>query len=358
MTIFPDAADRPLVYSVQEGSPAGRAGIRAGDLIISVGDRTTDTMTKFMNFSVLFVRAVAQGQDVTFGLARNGSPMAVSIPRPKDSDVEPLTPAERRILDRQGGVLSTATQTPLRPMSAAIRPPGDLTSVVAVLYAPAQHSTRPGATRGTVGYVMIQATVPPLPAGATALPETNTSVQPPGSLDANPSTAPVLAAPRPLPLPRVDNVTVAVSAQLAGLPEGQYKLVVGQYGDCTDLAAIAAQPVAVSLGTIQVHSDGRGSLQSAPIAYAPRDFLAHVVAVVAPAAPGTGNLAVAQATVTTGNTISTGIWACGTFHLANPRHPLPGEHPEPPESRPIPSPVNPGPSAPVTPPPRPVPDQP
>jgi hypothetical protein len=245
-------------------------------------------------------------------------------------------------------------------MPTVIRPPRDLTSVVAVLYGPAQNSTRPGASRGTVGFVMIQLTVPPLPAGATALPETNTSVQQTGSLvnPSNPSTVPVLDPPRMGPPAHAKNVTVAVSAQLSGLPEGQYNLVVGQYGDCADLAAIAAQQVAVSLGTIQVHADGRGSLQNASIASAPRDFLTRVVAVVAPAAPGTGNLAAAQATVTTGNTISTGIWGCGIFHMANPRYPLSGELPVAPASRAIPPSANPATSAPVVPPPRPTPVQP
>jgi hypothetical protein len=62
------------------------------------------------------------------------------------------------------------------------------------------------------------------------------------------------------------------------------------------------------------------------------------VAIVAPAAPGTGNTAVAEATATSGNTITTGIWGCGSFHVANPGGPLPGERPEAPVRRPLPAP--------------------
>jgi hypothetical protein len=360
MTIFSDSADRPTVYSVQPGSPAAKAGVKTGDVITAVGHQTTDTMSKFMNMSVPLVRALDPGKGVPFRFARDGEPIKLAIARPKDSDLQPLTPAEEHVWDRQKGVLTTATQVPVVPMPAVIRPPGDLTSVVAVLYGPAQNSTHAGASRGTVGFVMIQLTVPPLPAGATALPETNTSVQQTGSFvnPSNPSTVPVLGPPRMGPRAHAKNVTVAVSAQLSGLPEGQYNLVVGQYGDCADLAAIAAQQVAVSLGTIQVHADGRGSLQNASIASAPRDFLNHVVAVVVPAAPGTGNLAAAQATVTTGNTISTGIWGCGIFHMANPRYPLSGELPVAPASRAVPPSAIPATSAPVVPPPRPAPVQP
>src|SRR5580704_6957193 len=115
MTVFPDSADRPVVYSVQPNSAAAKAGVRAGDVVTSVGRQTTDTMSKFMNMSLPLVRALNPGEDIPFQFARDGKAMKVAIARPKDSDLQPLSPAEQHVLDRQGGVISPATQEPDRP---------------------------------------------------------------------------------------------------------------------------------------------------------------------------------------------------------------------------------------------------
>ena len=115
MTIFPDSADRPSVYRVQPGSPAAKAGVKKGDVVTSVGHQTTDTMTKFMNMTIPLVKALNPGTGVPFAVMRNGNPVKVSIARPSDSDLQPLTPSDSAVLDRQGGVISTATQEPERP---------------------------------------------------------------------------------------------------------------------------------------------------------------------------------------------------------------------------------------------------
>jgi hypothetical protein len=115
MTIFPDSADRPIVNSVQPDSPADQAGIRPGDTITSVGRQTTDTMTKFMNMTLPLVRALDPGEKVPFQIARNGRMMKLAVPRPKDSELQPLTPSEQHVVDRQGGVISAATQDVQRP---------------------------------------------------------------------------------------------------------------------------------------------------------------------------------------------------------------------------------------------------
>lgn len=115
MTVFPDGADRPVVYDVQPGSPAAKANVKAGDVISSVGHQTTDTMSKFMNMTLPLVRALNPGEGVPFSVARNGRMVKVSIPRPSDTDLQPLTPNEQSVLDRQGGVISPATQEVERP---------------------------------------------------------------------------------------------------------------------------------------------------------------------------------------------------------------------------------------------------
>jgi hypothetical protein len=334
MTVFPNSADAPYVYSVLADSPAAKAGVKPGDVITSVGDKTTETMTKLMNFGNAYMRSRKDGQGVGFRLVRNGNPITLSVLRPKDSEIEPLTPSEQHIADRQAGVLSTETQEMARPAATqpARRPHGDLTSVVAVLYGPSQRATV-GQVRGTVGNVMVQFTVPAPqtlnpPGVVLAVPQTSVTVQPSGSLinPGNPSMVPNLGGPAMGPPLVGGNVAAIVTANLAGLPEGRYDLVVGQFGDCADLTAVAMQQVATRLGTILVHSNGEGSL-NAPVGIAPRDFLARTVAVVAPTAPGSGNVVAAEATANTGNTVTTGVWGCGVFHLANPRKPLPAEYP-------------------------------
>jgi hypothetical protein len=488
MTVFPDSADRPVVNSVQDGSPAAKAGIRSGDVITGIDHQTTDTMDKFMNFSIPYVRDLSEGQKIPFRLARNGNPVNLSIPRPKDSELPPLSPSEQRILERQGGVLSTKTQEPVRQtppvperrqrprmaqqqrqpqngalaaqsglgavgqnpnqqgtnglggvglglgglgggvpgstgtgtMPNALGSTGNVNSVVAVLYGTAQNTSqntsqtaatsgqtgmananrraRNGFTNsGAVGYVTIQSTVPlsqsatnPLgttgnmgtntgntttgvtgtgvngtgtagattgttatgaTAGAGVTSQTNTGI--PGSIvnptEPNQINIPQIGAPggaNPV-TGNTGNGTAAgnvnnngntntnnpstVSAQVVGLPAGQYALVVSQYGDCGDAAAVATGPVAANLGTIQVGANGQGVLQNVPVSYPPQAFLGRVVSLLPPTAPGTGNGVlvgrtgqIGNGTTTPNNLNPSTVLGCGVFGFANPQRPFAG----------------------------------
>jgi S1-C subfamily serine protease len=84
MTVFADPSDRPVIHSVQPGSPAASAGVRPGDLIQGVDRQPIDTMTDLMSFGVPLVRDLDPGTQMTWHLNRDGSALAVSIPRPSD----------------------------------------------------------------------------------------------------------------------------------------------------------------------------------------------------------------------------------------------------------------------------------
>lgn len=62
------------VMRVQEGSPAERAGVRSGDLLVSIGDATVagvDDLLRLMDHTVI-------GRKVEIGLVRKGVPLAVT----------------------------------------------------------------------------------------------------------------------------------------------------------------------------------------------------------------------------------------------------------------------------------------
>jgi serine protease Do len=103
--------DGIAVTRVVDDSPAERAGVRKGDIIVSLNDRTINSSTELMNE----VRAARTGQRVALEIFRDGARRTLSVTlgtRPDDDDFEvrgpeppeppepPLAPrAERRGVD-------------------------------------------------------------------------------------------------------------------------------------------------------------------------------------------------------------------------------------------------------------------
>jgi hypothetical protein len=123
-----------------------------------------------------------------------------------------------------------------------------------------------------------------------------------------------------------------VSAQINGLPAGQYALVVTQYGSCGDAAAATVGPVSANLGTLQVSANGQGILRNVSVQYPPQAFVGRVVAVVPPTASGAGGsgMLARPSTSNSGNnntaanTNPNAILACGVFRLSRPGQPFTG----------------------------------
>ncbi len=473
MTIFPNSADAPYVYSVQPDSPAAKAHVKPGDVITAVGHQTTDTMSKFMNMAVPLVRRSDPGEGVPLRVARNGQSVKISVPRPKDSDLQPLTPSEQHVLDTQHGVLTPQTQELVVPreriaqkeprnqnrrqpqnggaalaaqpqatapnnqqaqnglsgggflggLGGGVAPStmgtgttgtgtsGALPAVVAQLYGTSQNqlqstasstATRSGrganrnnfSNSGVIGYVTIQSSVPlnasanGLNNGATAngtttgtngttsgTTNTGTSAtngfgtsNAAGVLNNNSFGSPTpgfnnsatgtngSTGTNPTPTigeggtnPRTGNTGTTpgvnpqtgntgngnantnsnypstISAQVNGLPSGTYGLVISQYGNCGDAAAVASGPAAYSIGSISVSSNGVGQVSNVSVPYPPQAFLGRVVTLVPPTAAGSGSGAIAGRSQlqSAGNRNSATsqnpnqILACGVFMAPN-----------------------------------------
>jgi membrane-associated protease RseP (regulator of RpoE activity) len=482
MTIFPNSADAPYVYSVDPDSPAAKAHVKPGDVITAVGHETTDTMSKFMNMAVPLVRALDPGEGVPLQVARNGQVVKVSVPRPKNLDLQPLTPAEQHVLDTQHGVLSPKTQEPAVPrermaqkkprrqnrgqqqqqngMAALAAQPqganqqqqpqnglagggiglgldglggglgtagtgtagtgtgtgtmgsgsGALPAVVAQLYGTSQNQLSNNSTNssqasqsgrggnrnnfsnsGVIGYVTIQSSVP-LNASANGLNNSgttngtngttgttggttntgtgatnglgtsnaagvlnnnsfgsptpgfnNSATGTNGSTGANPTPTIGEGGTNPLTgntgtTPGVNpqtgntgngnantnsNYPSTISAQVNGLPSGTYGLVISQYGNCGDAAAVASGPAAYSVGSISVSSNGVGQISNVSVPYPPQAFVGRVVTLVPPTAAGSGSGAIAgrNQTQSAGNNASSQrsnqVFACGVFMSPN-----------------------------------------
>ncbi len=89
------------------------------------------------------------------------------------------------------------------------------------------------------------------------------------------------------------NYPSTISAQVNGLPSGTYGLVISQYGNCGDAAAVASGPAAYSIGSISVSSNGVGQMSNVSVPYPPQAFLGRVVTLVPPTAAGSGSGAIA-----------------------------------------------------------------
>jgi PDZ domain len=98
MTVFPDAADRPVVQEVERSTPADRAGLRVGDVITGVDHHETATMDRLLDFAVPFIRNMSEGQGIPFQVVREGKPVKLSITRPTDADLPLLTQDQERHL--------------------------------------------------------------------------------------------------------------------------------------------------------------------------------------------------------------------------------------------------------------------
>jgi hypothetical protein len=115
MVIVPDRSDRPVIQSVEPGSPAARAGFREDDLIEGIGRQATPTVHELLNFAIPLIRDLDPGTKLTWHVARDGRDIAVSIPRPTDRDLGPLSEIEQRVLERQAGSLGYYSSEVLPP---------------------------------------------------------------------------------------------------------------------------------------------------------------------------------------------------------------------------------------------------
>jgi hypothetical protein len=106
-----------VIQSVEAGSPAAQAGLREDDLIEGLGRQATPTLREFFNFAIPLIRDLDPGTKLTWHVNRDGRDVAVSIPRPSDRDLGPLSDIERRVIDRQLGSLGyyTSSEVPAPP---------------------------------------------------------------------------------------------------------------------------------------------------------------------------------------------------------------------------------------------------
>jgi membrane-associated protease RseP (regulator of RpoE activity) len=143
MTIFPDAADRPVVAAIDRSSPAEFGGFQVGDIIVGLNHQTTGTMDRMLDFGIPYIRSVATGQGLAFMVGREGKVFQLSITRPADTDLPPLTPGQERHLRRLGmggvaveaprrviGQSTTTMTTTVAPIVPGAVVPGPPTAVV------------------------------------------------------------------------------------------------------------------------------------------------------------------------------------------------------------------------------------
>jgi len=115
MVIVPDRSDRPVIQSVEPGSPAARAGLREDDLIEGVSREATPTLHEFQNSAIPLMRELDPGTKLTWHIARDGREVTVAIPRPSDRELGPPTALELQIQARQSGSLGMAWMAPPPP---------------------------------------------------------------------------------------------------------------------------------------------------------------------------------------------------------------------------------------------------
>jgi hypothetical protein len=140
MSVFPDRADRPVVVDLEPSSPAAFAGFRVGDVIRGFGHRMAATMDRLFDFGIPFIRGARAGEGLPFEVVREGKIVQLSVTRPADAELPPLTPEQERHLRH----LETASD---------VEPPRHVIS---------QTTTTMTRTIDPFGNVVVGATVPPV----------------------------------------------------------------------------------------------------------------------------------------------------------------------------------------------------
>ncbi|SAK63803.1 protease signal peptide protein [Caballeronia catudaia] len=129
-----------LVISVAPGSPALAAGVRTGDVVVQIGDKTLDHAADFVQQDA----ALAPGETVLLQIVRNARPVTVTI-NPRESaksepvKSEPAPKTEAKAVDRLGLSLHRLTDAERR---ASDLPQGLM--VEAATGAAAKAGIRPG----------------------------------------------------------------------------------------------------------------------------------------------------------------------------------------------------------------------
>lgn len=127
LTVEPDAAGRPVVDTIQPGSPAQAAGIRHGDLITQVGERAVSTPLSFREW----IQSYAPGESVKLGLLRDGKPTTVTAhlaatSRPKKLGSGPPPFLGLQLAEvREGDGVKVQSVAKGSPAEAARLKPGD-----------------------------------------------------------------------------------------------------------------------------------------------------------------------------------------------------------------------------------------
>lgn len=117
MVVFPDQADRPVVRQVLPHTAAASAGIKPGDMIVTVGGRDSDTMQKFITASQPYLGNIAAGEEFPFEVVRNGA----AIPVGSSSTTAPGTTPPAQAIDTARRAFGTPADT--RPPHSLVIPP-------------------------------------------------------------------------------------------------------------------------------------------------------------------------------------------------------------------------------------------
>jgi len=117
MVVFPDQADRPVVRKVLPNTAAASAGIKPGDLIVTVGGRDSDTMQKFITASQPYLGNIAAGEEFPFEVVRNGA----AIPVGSSPTTAPGTTPPAQAIDTARRAFGTPADT--RPPHWLVIPP-------------------------------------------------------------------------------------------------------------------------------------------------------------------------------------------------------------------------------------------
>lgn len=119
MVVAPDRSDRPVITKVVSGSPAARAGLHENDVIEGIGHQATPTIREFLNLTIPLIQNLDPGTKLTWRIDRYGQDIKVSMPRPTDRELGPLSAAAQQVLAREAGSLgyysSAAPSPPPRP---------------------------------------------------------------------------------------------------------------------------------------------------------------------------------------------------------------------------------------------------
>ena len=123
MTLIKDPQGRIVVENVTPESAAATAGVKAGDRLLSLGDKQPESFEKLFEYATELLPKKQGGEEIGLRVMRDEEPLAIRVVLPQEPQRVPYDPQQYSLPRTQGSANALSQQAPAEATSsgAAVR---------------------------------------------------------------------------------------------------------------------------------------------------------------------------------------------------------------------------------------------